>query len=159
MLGRFIRRHKIVVPLALISLALLSLGGVMQAQAGKKHSHKVKMVYKSGEKTLQAGGVDFILLFCPNGTRITGTGSDTNGLAYVNAQDIDPSTDSGSVFYVDDFGSQSKIEAQIACVKKKTSSVRTKLSTTAASSEERQAALQAAREKRDQLQARLNQVH
>jgi hypothetical protein len=155
MIGRFIGRHRIVVPLALVSLALLALGGVLQAQAGSRHKHSVKMVYKSGQKILPANHIDFILLFCPGGTKITGTGSDTNGLAYVNAQEIDPSSNSGSVFYVDAFGQTSTIRAQIACVKKKTSSVHAKLAP--ASPQERQDALEAAREKRDRLQAQLDQ--
>ena len=115
MVVRFIKRHRIVVPIALVSVALVAAGGVLQAQ-GARHSHGIQMVYRTGSETLPRSGVNFVLLFCPSGTRITGIGSSTSGLAYVNEQDIHPSSNSGSVFYIDHFGSASTIRAQIACV-------------------------------------------
>lgn len=156
MVGRFIKRHRIVVPIALVSVALVAAGGVLQAQ-GARHSHGIQMVYRTKSKTLPRSGVNYVLLFCPSGTRITGIGSSTGGLAYVNEQHIHPSSNSGSVFYIDNFGSASTIRAQIACVKARTSTASGKVS--AASHDERQAVRQAAQEKRDRLQAQLDNQH
>jgi hypothetical protein len=156
MVGRFIRRHRIAVPVALVSVALVGLGGILQAE-GAFHSHGVQMVYKTGSKSIGPGGVNFVTQFCPSGTRITGTGSSTPGIAYVNEQKIDPGTNSGTVFYINNSSQGSTIRAQIACVKNRTTSANGKLS--AASRDERQAVLQAAQDRKQRLQAQLDGQH
>lgn len=148
-------RHRwgIVIALLVGALAVAAAGGILSADASKRHNHKVGMVYKEGSKFLPAtssGEVDFVLLFCPRGTKVTGVGSSTDGLGYVNEQEIDPGTNSGTAFYVDQFVESTTIRAQIACVKHKTSKTRAKTTASA-----RRAVQQADRAKVARLKATL----
>jgi hypothetical protein len=99
---------------------VVGLAALNPAVAGKKHQHSVKMKYKTDSATLPSGDIQFALAFCPGGTKVTGGGSSTDGIGLVNEQDIDPGSESVSVFYIDVFDSgASTIRAHAACVKSK----------------------------------------
>jgi hypothetical protein len=152
MAGLARRRAGIVAALLVGALLAAATGGILTAHASKRHAHKVHMVYKQKSKLFdQSSGVDFVLQFCPNGTRVTGVGSSADGLAYVNEQEIDPGSNSGTVFYIDNTNTTTTIRSQLACIVKKTSKARGKVSRSA-----RNAVRQADRAKRDRLQAALS---
>jgi hypothetical protein len=151
-LRRFTREHRVIVPvLVVVALSVVALGGVLSAQAGSRHHHAVRMVYRQKSKPLAGNGVQFVTAFCPAGSRITGVGASTPGVAYVNESKIDPGTNSGTVFYINTSSSPSTIAVQIACVKKNTSTTSAKVSAA-----DQRSALQAARDKRSQLRAELS---
>lgn len=130
-------------------------GMILPAQAGTRHNHAVKMVYKSGSKSIGPNGVNFVLVFCPGSTKVAGAGSSTPGISYVNEQSIDRGSNSITVFYINVSSSSSTIRAQASCVKKKTSSTQAKRSVSAALKQEREQAIQRAEQKRSELQAQL----
>jgi hypothetical protein len=140
-----------------LSALVLAAGGgmILPAQAGTRHSHAVKMVYRSDSKSIAGDGVQFVLVFCPASTKVTGAGSSTPGISYVNEQSIDRGSNSITVFYINVSSSPSTIRAQAACVKKKTSRTRAKLGVSAALTQEREQAIQRAERKRSELQAQL----
>jgi hypothetical protein len=149
-IGQALLRHRVVVPLAIVALVIAALGGVLTAQAGR-HSHKVKMVYATKAKTLAGNDVNFVLVFCPGGTKATGFGANTsgNGVGVVVQQDL--SSDSGSALFQNISGSSATMHGKLACIKKGTSSTRGKVSPA-----EKSAALAAIRDRRDKLEAELN---
>jgi hypothetical protein len=151
-LGGLARRHRVIVPVAIVALLIAAMGGVLTAQ-GKRHSHSVKVAYKTRTKTLAGDDVNFVLVFCRSGTKVTGFGADTsgNGVGVILQQNIDPSSNSGSALFENISSSSATMRGHLACIKKRTSRVRSKVSAA-----NRAAALEAVRHKRDQLQAELN---
>jgi hypothetical protein len=148
--GHALLRHRVIVPLAIVALVIAALGGVLTAQAGR-HSHRVKMVYATKAKTLAGNDVNFVLVFCPGGTKATGFGANTsgNGIGVVVQQDL--SSDSGSALFQNISGSSATMHGKLACIKKGTSSARAKVSAA-----DKAAALEAIRYQRDKLEAELN---
>ena len=137
------------------ALLLVVGGGILEAHAGSRHDHKIRMIYRvSAPRNISGGGVQFVTANCPAGTKVTGAGAKTPGIAYVNEVAIESGANSVTVFYIND-GNASIIRAEAACIKRHTGSTRAKLSNSVSLKQERQQVLQRAREKRSELQAQL----
>ena len=150
LLREFIQRHRVIAPVTVIALLMAATGGVLSAQAGSKHSHKVKMVYGSKSVTLPANDVQLVSLFCPGGTKVTGFGASTSGagVGIVLVQDIQGPANGGYAIFENITNSAAKLNGHIACVKKATS--KTQAKTAAARSE----ALKAAHQREQLLAAK-----
>jgi hypothetical protein len=97
--------------------------------------------------------VNFVLVFCRTGTKVTGFGADTTGAGagVILQQDIDPSSNSGSAIFENISSSSATMHGHLACIKKRTSKVRAKVSAA-----DKSVAVNAIKQKVDQLEAELS---
>jgi hypothetical protein len=120
--GRHIQARSWAVLLSVV--LLLSIGiGALQATAAR-HSHKLKVIYRSASKVIGSGDVQFVTANCPAGYRAIAASGDTDTIAYSNGYELDRI--SATSWWINPNGAiPGAVRAKVTCLKTRTSRVRT----------------------------------
>jgi hypothetical protein len=109
---------------AVCAALLLALGfGALQAGAVKRHSHRVKVVYRSASTTIgPEPNVQFVTASCPPGYKAVGGGGDAVGISLSNGTELHSS--SYTTWWIANSSQPDTVRATVACLRSRTSAVR-----------------------------------